>query len=524
MYDIALIHAPSVYDFRKMGYPTAAPISDVIPSRPVFDMYPAGFSSLATYLEERGVKVGLFNIAALMLLDEKFDAAQFLKSIRAEVYAVDLHWLVHAHGALEVARLIKEIHEAVVVLGGLSATYYWREILERCPWVDYIVLGDTAEFALYGLYEVLTKGGDLSKVPNLAYRGPRPKANRLVAPCRLDEYRPKYDVFTKVVARSGVIYALPWADFLKNPITAIITYKGCLFNCATCGGSAYAYRLLGRTCLGIKSPRAVFEEYKEIVERVRAPVFFVGDLRALGRRYIEELTSLLQKEKADVELIFEFFSPPTRDWLALYRSAGDRVSVQISPEDPDEQIRRNFGRPFTNDALFSFAKNASIFDRVDFYFMIGLPGQKPNRPFGLFYKELYKAASNRADAFVAPLAPFIDPASPAFENPSKFGYKLLAKTLDEHRKLLLQKPWYMMLNYETDLMDRPTIASATYEAAYDLAKAKVDLGQLDEEFLDRLTSAYKALEGPIAEKQELYPLSSSPIRPKLYAEIFGHSL
>ncbi|MEM3326870.1 MAG: TIGR04190 family B12-binding domain/radical SAM domain protein, partial [Thermoproteus sp.] len=508
MYDIALIHAPSVYDFRRMGYPTAAPISDVIPSRPVFDMYPAGFSSLATYLEERGVKVGIFNIAALMLLDENFDATQFLKSIRAEVYAIDLHWLVHAHGALEIARLVKEIHGATVVLGGLSATYYWREILGRYPWVDYVALGDTAEFALYGLYEVLTKGGDLSRVPNIAYRGPSPKANKIVAPCRLDEYRPKYDILTKVVAGSGVIYALPWADFLKNPIVAIITYKGCLFNCITCGGSAHAYRLLGRTCLGVKSPRAVFEEYKEIVERIKAPIFFVGDLQALGRRYIEQLTSLLREEKADVELIFEFFLPPPRDLLALYRSAGDRVFVQISPEDPDEQIRMNFGRFYTNDALFKFAKNASIFDRVDFYFMIGLPGQKPNRPLGPFYKELYKATSNKAEAFVAPLAPFIDPASLAFELPGKFGYKLLAKTLEEHRLLLLQKPWYMMLNYETDLMDRRTIALATYEAAYDLAKTKADLGQLDEEFLDSLSRAYKALEGPIAEKRELYPISN----------------
>ena len=41
--DVALLHAPSVYDFRKMGYVHYGPISDVIPSKPIFDMYPAGF-------------------------------------------------------------------------------------------------------------------------------------------------------------------------------------------------------------------------------------------------------------------------------------------------------------------------------------------------------------------------------------------------------------------------------------------------------------------------------------------------
>ncbi|MGC8973585.1 MAG: cobalamin-dependent protein, partial [Thermoproteus sp.] len=332
MYDVALIHPPSVYDFRKLGYPIAAPISDVVPSRPVFDMYPAGFLSLASYLEERGVRVGIFNLAALMLLDEQFDVVRFLKSLKAAVYAIDLHWLVHAHGALKIAEIVKRIHDAPVVLGGLSATYYWREILERYPWVDYVILGDTAEPALYELYQALSSQRPLSDVPNLAYRDRSPKINGIYAPCRLDEYRPKYDVLAKVFARSGVVPALPWADFLKNPIAAVISYKGCRFNCITCGGSSYAYRRLGRICLGVKSPLAVFEEFREVAERLKAPVFFVGDLQILGRRYVEELVGLLHGEKADVELIFEFFTPPAEDLLKVYRRAGDRVLLQISPE------------------------------------------------------------------------------------------------------------------------------------------------------------------------------------------------
>ncbi|MGC8583498.1 MAG: TIGR04190 family B12-binding domain/radical SAM domain protein [Thermoproteus sp.] len=523
MYDVALIHPPSVYDFRKLGYPIAAPISDVVPSRPVFDMYPAGFLSLASYLEERGVRVGIFNLAALMLLDERFDVVRFLKSLKAAVYAIDLHWLVHAHGALKIAEIVKRIHDAPVVLGGLSATYYWREILERYPWVDYVILGDTAEPALYGLYQALYGRRPLSDVPNLAYRDRSPKINGIYAPCRLDGYRPKYDVLAKVFARSGVVPALPWADFLKNPIAAVISYKGCRFNCITCGGSSYAYRRLGRICLGVKSPLAVFEEFREVAERLKAPVFFVGDLQILGRRYVEELVGLLHGEKADVELIFEFFTPPAEDLLKVYRRAGDRVLLQISPEDPDEDTRMRFGRPYTNSQLFKFAKSASIFERVDYYFMIGLPGQRPGRPLGRFYIELYRATAGRANAFVAPLAPFVDPGSPAFEMPERFGYRLLAKTLEDHAGLLLQKPWYLMLNYETDLMDRRSVALATYEAAYDLARAKAELGQIDPGFLEELRRARDILEGPIAVKRDLYPPSDGPIRPRLYVELFGYN-
>ncbi|HLI46423.1 MAG TPA: TIGR04190 family B12-binding domain/radical SAM domain protein, partial [Geobacterales bacterium] len=493
MYDVALIHPPSVFDFRKMNYTFASPISDVVPSMPVFDMYPLGFFSLATYLEERGVKTGIFNLAALMLLDENFDAIQYLKSIKAQVYAIDLHWLVHAHGAIEVARLIKELHDAPVVLGGLSTTYYWHELLEKYPWIDYLFLGDSTENAFYQFYEFITKNRKVSEIPNLAYRNPEPKANTIIAPAKLDEYRPKYDIITRVFAQSGIENALPWAEFLKDPIVGIITYKGCLFNCITCGGSNFAYQRFRRTCLGFKSPKAVFDEFKEIIERLKVPVFFIGDLQALGRRYIEELMISLRNERADVPLIFEFFYPPNEELLRLYRSAGERVLVQISPEDPDETTRIKFGRRYTNSILLKFAKNASIFDRVDYYFMVGLPDQRPKTNLGSFYIGLYKATSNRANAFVAPLAPFIDPGSLAFENPNKYGYKILARTLEEHRELLTKKPWYMMLNYETEFMDRRALAKATYDAAYDLAKAKVELGQLDEKFLEELELSCKNL-------------------------------
>ena len=90
---MALIHAPSVYDFRKRGYVHYGPISDVIPSKPIFDMYPAGFFSLVSYLEERGVKTGIFNIAAKMVNDPDVDVARLIRQIDAKVYGIDLHWL-----------------------------------------------------------------------------------------------------------------------------------------------------------------------------------------------------------------------------------------------------------------------------------------------------------------------------------------------------------------------------------------------------------------------------------------------
>jgi hypothetical protein len=52
-FDLVLLHTPSVYDFRKNAL-LAGPISNVVPSSPVFEMYPIGLTSIAKYLERHG--------------------------------------------------------------------------------------------------------------------------------------------------------------------------------------------------------------------------------------------------------------------------------------------------------------------------------------------------------------------------------------------------------------------------------------------------------------------------------------
>jgi hypothetical protein len=44
--DLVLMHPPSVMDFRKRTL-LSGPVSDLIPSTPVFEMYPIGFTTIA---------------------------------------------------------------------------------------------------------------------------------------------------------------------------------------------------------------------------------------------------------------------------------------------------------------------------------------------------------------------------------------------------------------------------------------------------------------------------------------------
>ena len=142
--DLVLLHAPSVYDFRKLPI-LFGPISDLVPSTPIFEMYPIGFSSIAEHLERNGIRVRIVNLALRMLKDKNFDAEKLIAKLKPRAFGIDLHWLPHAHGSLEVAALCKKHHpEIPVIFGGYSSSYFHEELI-RYPQVDFVLRGDSTE-------------------------------------------------------------------------------------------------------------------------------------------------------------------------------------------------------------------------------------------------------------------------------------------------------------------------------------------------------------------------------------------
>jgi hypothetical protein len=115
--------------------------------------------------------------------------------------------------------------------------------------------------------------------------------------------------------------------------------------------------------------------------------------------------------------------------------------------------------------------------------MTGLPSQTAAsvRETARYAKGLYERVGNdkRLLQFISPMAPFLDPGSLVFDNPEKYGYKLRAKTLEEHRQLLLQPSWKYIMNYESEAMPADEMVEATYDAGLGLNHVKAQVGILD---------------------------------------------
>ncbi len=459
--DLILLHPPSVYDFRKKAS-IYGPISDVVPSTPIFEMYPIGFVTIANYLERYGYSVRIINVALKMLKSKRFDVERLIKSLSPLAFGIDLHWLPHAHGSLELARIIKKYHpHTPVIFGGLSASYYHQDLLSY-PQVDYVLRGDSAEEPLRQLLEVIRKKESLESVPNLTWRedGSGIRVNEFsYVPLDLDDFSFDYRSVMRSSARhSDLTGHLPFQDWFNYPIVAVLPWRGCKYNCVTCGGAAHAYKnICGRDLPAYRNPGLIAQDITLISRYIKGPIFILGDIRQAGESYVEKLLSEIRSRQINNHIVLELFWPGSREFLEMIAGSISSFNIQISPESHDEEIRKAFGRAYDNKSLERTIEDALELGcrRVDLFFMIGLPRQTPQSVqetieyCETLLKEYTKNGSGRVHPYISPLAPFLDPGSRAFENPQKYGYRLFYKTLEEHRQALLAPSWKYMLNYDT---------------------------------------------------------------------------
>ena len=487
--DLILLHPPTVYDFRKKAI-MFGPVSDVVPSTQIFEMYPIGFMTILEYLERHGYSVRIINVALRMLRNRRFDVEKLIRSLNPAAFGLDLHWLVHVQGGLELAKITKKYHpQTPVIFGGLSASYYHEQLIGY-PEVDYVIRGDSAEEPLRQLLSTIKEKISAEDVPNLTWKDrDRVRVNKLSnVPSDLNDIAFDYRKIIRSSARHfDLVGHLPFRDWLNYPILAALSCRGCVHDCLICGGSATAYQnICGRCSPAYRSAELIAQDVALISQYIRAPIIILGDIRQAGPEYARDLLSKLKGKNIKNHIALEFFSPPSREFLQMVANSIPNFNMQISPESHDEKIRSTFGRAYDNHSLESSIADALELGckRVDVFFMIGLPGQTSqsvSQTIGYceWLLERYgRGSSSKIHPYISPLAPFLDPGSQVFENPQRYGYRLFYKTLEQHRQALLQPSWKYMLNYETEWMSRDELVASTYDAALGLNRLKAKYGLL----------------------------------------------
>ncbi len=489
--EVALVHAPSIYDFRtrdiKLG-----PISDVIPSTPVFEMYPIGFISMLNSLIKEGYNARICNVASMMVSSNKFDPVKYLKDVESEIYGIDLHWLPHVNGALKIAKIIKDLHpESKVLLGGFSATYFANDIMKNYEYVDFILSGDLQENNIVKLAESIESAHDLNTVPDLIHRNGDKIVHNMPGKPSIDDVFLNYGILMKNSIKYHDIKGhLPYASWLENTEAMTVIEHGCSFNCAFCGGSNFAYKNNYNIVSPVyRKPEIIAEEISLVQEILGSPVFITGDINRAGEKFYSSLFREMKNRKMDLPLLTEFFIPPGKQYIDEFGKNFPDFTVEISPESSNEVIRNKNGRPYDNKSLENFIENsiAAGSKKVDVYFTIGMSEQtvddvNKDLDYGEQLMKRFTKDKEKLYTFVSPLTPFIDPGSLIYEHPEDYGFTITAKTIGDYFNLLENgKVWTDFLNYYTKWMSVEQIAKATYESEIRMIKLRQSLGMLKDQ-------------------------------------------
>jgi clorobiocin biosynthesis protein CloN6 len=477
--DLLLVHAPAFFDFRDRGdiyFPYLGTSGDV-PVTPLYEHFPVGFKTLQRYLGDRGHDVKLLNLATLLLKYPTLDLKAALASLDVGLYGIDLHWMIHCQGSLEIARLLKEVHpEARVVFGGITSTYYAMEIIHY-PMVDMVMRGYDTHEPMSLLVSKLKQTRDLDGVPNLVWKDTS------------GEIHDNGYTHTPAAFSCGI----DWSSIPRQqsghslPILEILSTQtaGCQHNCGWCGGSRDAFARVHGSQRGMPQ-----KDLAEIEHELRSTKAFASQYHFYAVGSYNEPEERLHHfidcvaEAKFKSISYEQFRLTSDATLQAMARANKRTSITLSPESHDMRVAKLAGRgSYTPEDMERWIERAldKGIVQIDVWYFIGMPEQDAasvRATVDYCQHLLRKFRGRRVIPMLCPMIPLLDPASTFFEEPEAHGYRVFHRTVEEHRRGLERASLINRINYETRWLSRSELVTVGYAAVKRLTELKGEMGLL----------------------------------------------
>lgn len=473
-FDMILVHAPSVYDFRHRDDILFAYLSnsDSVHVSAIFEMPPVGILAIQQHLQRFGFAVDFFNVASQMLRYPEFDVETFFENAPANYIGIDLHWLAHAHGALELTKLYKEIHpSAKTVVGGIASTYYHEELITY-PQIDYVVRGYDTLLPVESLLKAQNSVAALSQVPNLTWKHK--------GEIHINEMTYIPPVYSAAVDWTQVF---PGDRTGMTPYNLVIPQAGCEYNCRWCGGSRYFFdKYMGLKKTAQKTPEMLRAELESIAKaKTGVHTVTMIDFWHEYPQLFDIATDIFMDDKIDCVHFSLHRLPKIEKGRRMGQLA--KAVIELSPDSSNLEVAEAGGRgKYTMEQMEEFID--ALLDNVyafEIYFMLGLPKQgAANIWENVDYCEhlLKKYQGKRVTPLICPMLPFLDPGSEIYDHPDQWGYNIFHRSLEDHRKALLSMNWKHRLNYETRWLCRDELVNTSYESVRALTLLKNKYGML----------------------------------------------
>jgi len=468
--DILLIHPPTNFNLPRGAL-------HALPS------YHIGYGMLhiASTLLANGFKVTVWNLEEAFHMDNltprKF--SDIMRKIECRLVGIELNWLHFSRGAIQTAKIIKKTRpDITIIIGGTHATLFADQIIKGYNKIIDAVLKGEAEKTFLQIARKIEEKDSLDKVDVgglVTFRDGR------VMEIPLKEE----DIFANIDEIPPFTYRV--VKHIKNDKetrrlfagSAINTCRGpCPYNCVYCIDRNLSV-LSGRRKFVVHSPEWIINQMKLLIEEGCHEFAFQDNLYLSGKKYLEELSRMLIKEKINERINgFNIIAVPgffNMEILEELSKAGC-TNIDYGIESGSERILKLIRRPTSLELIIDSIKKTVQAGIIPFsWWMTGLPDEGKED-----VKETLKLIIETSNLGAIPkwVTPLILlPHTELFEKADNFGIKPRLKSFKDFmifsnltRKKISHYP--EAITHETIKMNREEIINASIYLKLEIYKRR----------------------------------------------------
>lgn len=408
-------------------------------------------------LQKNGFRVVGLNVPMEIILDRNFNLEHWLANFQGvRLIAIDLHWYEHSFGAMDVARICKQVLPNVpVVLGGLTASYYAQQILAQFPVVDFVIRGD-GERPLLELTQHLCRdgSGEMSRIANLSFRIGDEIIHNLqdyvATTADLDALNfVDLDFMIHTQEYAGLQYSsserVDFSGYTPLKGHWLTIGRGCHFDCSFCGGGKNAQQIIcGRDGIIQRSVSRVVDDLQRMQEMGIKQVSFNLDPAIMGAEFWSGLFSEMQRRRIKIGVYNECFQLPSMEFLDAFVETVDldHSELAFTPLTGSERVRRMNGKFFTNAGFMEVLNKLKVHRLPVFvYFSLNVPGEN-RKTFRRTLRMAYDICTNYPDDCLRMInmCHTVDPSCPMSIEPDTYEIGLDFATFADYYNYCRETP------------------------------------------------------------------------------------
>ena len=431
--DCLFLHSPKFDNWYK-------PLGDFI----WINYLPMGMFALADYLVTQGYSARIVHLGIEWIEDHNFNLMDCLRKENPGVAALSLHWHHQAYDTIKTAEAIKKNFPNIfILLGGFTASYYHREILEDFSFVDGVIRGEAEKPLLQLVEKVTKKDPGLHDVPNLTWRSNNAiKENGISYVASRDDIDKlrftnlsllkNWETYVNYVGhpflwKKGFSKEQNFRNLsIRSKTFPLVVGRGCPMSCTWCSGSQISQEFITkRTKTVYRSIDKIIESIREALDYGYETMYVVFDPFPDKQQFFIDLFAKIREKNLKAKMVFECHGLPTEGFIkAFHETFPNKDSfLCLSPETGSESLRKIHKHCFySNDELLDCLKSLRELNvSTEVFFTYGIPGESQENLRETIKLKRYIKKHFKNVNCIRVLSIEMEPGAPWHLEPQKYG-------------------------------------------------------------------------------------------------------